>query len=31
MTIATAEGTIQIAIENTNKILHGSEVFSIGV
>ena len=29
-TIATAEGTIQIAIENTNKILHGSEVLVLG-
>ena len=29
-TIATAEGTIQIAIENTNKILHGSEVLILG-
>lgn len=29
-TIATAEGTIQIAIENTNKNLHGSEVLILG-
>ncbi len=29
-TIATAEGTIQIAIQNTNKILHGSEVLILG-
>lgn len=29
-TIATAEGTIQIAIEHTNKILHGSEVLILG-
>ena len=29
-TIATAEGTIQITIENTNKILHGSEVLVLG-
>ena len=29
-TIATAEGTIQIAIENTNTILHGSEVLILG-
>jgi len=29
-TIATAEGTIQIAIENTSKILHGSEVLILG-
>ena len=29
-TIATAEGTIQIAIENTNRILHGSEVLLLG-
>lgn len=29
-TIATAEGTIQIAIENTNKIIHGSEVLILG-
>ena len=29
-TIATAEGTIHIAIENTNKILHGSEVLILG-
>lgn len=29
-TIATAEGTIQIIIENTNKILHGSEVLVLG-
>ena len=29
-TIATAEGTIQIAIENTNKILHGSEILILG-
>jgi len=29
-TIATAEGTIQIAIESTNKILHGSEVLILG-
>lgn len=29
-TIATAEGTIQLAIENTNKILHSSEVLILG-
>ena len=29
-TIATAEGTIEIAIANTNKILHGSEVLILG-
>lgn len=29
-TIATAEGTIQVAIENTNKILHGSNVLILG-
>lgn len=29
-TIATAEGTIQLAIENTNRILHGSEVLILG-
>lgn len=29
-TIATAEGTIEIIIENTNKILHGSEVLILG-
>ena len=29
-TIATAEGAIQIAIENTNKILHGSKVLILG-
>lgn len=29
-TIATAEGTIQVAIENTNRILHGSEVLILG-
>lgn len=29
-TIATAEGTIQIVIENTNKILHGSNVLILG-
>ncbi len=29
-TIATAEGAIQIAIENTNKILHGSRVLILG-
>ena len=29
-TIATAEGTIQIAIENTNRIIHGSEVLILG-
>lgn len=29
-TIATAEGTIQLAIEHTNKILHGSEVLILG-
>ena len=28
--IATAEGTIQVAIENTNRILHGSEVLILG-
>ena len=29
-TIATAEGTIQIAIENTNKIIHGSKILILG-
>ena len=29
-TIATAEGTIQEAIENTNKIIHGSEILILG-
>ena len=29
-TISTAEGAIQIAIENTNKILHGSKVLVLG-
>lgn len=29
-TIATAEGIIQVAIENTNRILHGSEVLILG-
>ena len=29
-TIATAEGAIEIAIENTNKILHGSNVLVLG-
>ena len=29
-TVATAEGTIEIAISNTNKILHGSEVLILG-
>lgn len=29
-TIATAEGTIQIAIENTNTILHGSNCLILG-
>ena len=29
-TIATAEGTIEIIIENTNKILHGSSVLILG-
>ncbi len=29
-TISTAEGTIEIAISNTNKILHGSEVLILG-
>ena len=29
-TIATAEGIIQVAIENTNKILHGSEILILG-
>lgn len=29
-TIATAEGTIQIAIENTEKIIHGSEILILG-
>lgn len=29
-TIATAEGTIEIAIANTNKILHGSNVLVLG-
>ena len=29
-TIATAEGTIQLAIENTDRILHGSRVLVLG-
>lgn len=29
-TIATAEGAIEIAIANTNKILHGSNVLVLG-
>jgi len=29
-TISTAEGTIEIAISNTNKILHGSKVLILG-
>lgn len=29
-TISTAEGTIEIAIENTNKIIHGSNVLILG-
>ena len=29
-TIATAEGAIEIAISNTNKIIHGSEVLILG-
>ena len=29
-TISTAEGTIEIAISNTNKILHGSNVLILG-
>lgn len=29
-TVATAEGAIEIAISNTNKILHGSEVLILG-
>ena len=29
-TISTAEGTIEIAIANTNRILHGSEVLILG-
>ena len=29
-TIATAEGTIELAISNTSKILHGSEVLILG-
>lgn len=29
-TISTAEGTIEIAISNTNKIIHGSEVLILG-
>lgn len=29
-TIATAEGAIEIAISNTNKILHGSDVLILG-
>ena len=29
-TIATAEGTIEIIIENTNKILHGSNILILG-
>lgn len=29
-TISTAEGTIEIAIANTNKIIHGSEILILG-
>ena len=29
-TIATAEGTIEIAISNTNKIIHGSNILILG-
>lgn len=29
-TISTAEGTIEIAISNTNRIIHGSEVLILG-
>ncbi len=29
-TISTAEGTIEIAIANTNKIIHGSNVLILG-
>jgi dipicolinate synthase subunit A len=29
-TISTAEGTIEVAIKNTNRILHGSEVLILG-
>ena len=29
-TVATAEGTIEIAIANTNKIIHGSKVLILG-
>lgn len=29
-TISTAEGTIEIAISNTNKIIHGSEILILG-
>lgn len=29
-TIATAEGTIEIAIANTNKIIHGSKILVLG-
>lgn len=29
-TISTAEGTIEIIIENTNKILHGSKILILG-
>lgn len=29
-TVSTAEGTIEIAISNTNKILHGSKVLILG-
>lgn len=29
-TIATAEGAIEVAISNTNKILHGSEILILG-
>ena len=29
-TISTAEGAIQIAIENTNKIIHGSNILILG-
>lgn len=30
-TISTAEGTIEIAIANTNKIIHGSEILILGL
>ena len=29
-TVATAEGTIEIAISNTNKIIHGSNILILG-